>query len=68
MGPVRKQSIDIGLAVIEAIRPAGARLNIIDIADICECSKTTIQAIEQTALKKLRTRANSQHLRDFVTE
>lgn len=62
----RKVSIDIGLAVIEAVRPQGVRVTIEDIADICECSVMAIKHIEWQAMKKLRTTALSNPLRDFV--
>lgn len=53
--PLRKDSrIDLGLEVIEALRPAGVKLSHAAIAAVCGCSWQAIQQIEQRALKKMR--------------
>ena len=46
--------IDLGLAVIAAIRQPGEEMSQTDIAEICGVSNLTIWRIEQRALEKLR--------------
>lgn len=49
----RKSSIDIGLAVLCAIKP-GVPLSRSAIASACDCSEERIREIEERALRKLR--------------
>ena len=49
-----KPGIDLGLAVIEAVRQAGETLTCTDIAAICGCTRQNIQQIEARALAKIR--------------
>ena len=51
-----KDSIDLGLAVLAAVMRRGDSLTCRDIADVCECSKSLIQQIEKSALRKVRHR------------
>lgn len=53
----RRSNIELGLAVIAALRPAGVVLTQRDIAEICGCSFQRIQQIEWRALEKLRAAA-----------
>jgi DNA-directed RNA polymerase sigma subunit (sigma70/sigma32) len=51
-----KNGIDLGLAVIEAVRRPGEALSQQSIAEVCGVSKQTIQQIETKAMAKLRAR------------
>lgn len=50
----KSQRIDLGLAVIAAVRRPGESLTLRDMAEICGCSKSAIWLIERAALNKLR--------------
>jgi DNA-directed RNA polymerase specialized sigma subunit len=50
----KSQRIDLGLAIIAAVRRPGESLTLRDMAEICGCSKSAIWLIERAALKKLR--------------
>jgi hypothetical protein len=52
----RKHSIDLGLAVLSAVTPAGVSRTLADIADCCECSCQMIWQIEHRAMRKIRKR------------
>lgn len=49
-----KQSVDLGLAVIDSLRGDYEKVSVADIAEICECSTKAIYLIEREALKKSR--------------
>ena len=50
----KKQSVELGLSVLCVLAKPGETMQQIDIAEICECSKSLIQHIEQSAFKKIR--------------
>jgi len=50
---MKKNSIDVGLAVLCAIKP-GVPMTREAIASACDCSEQRIYEIEQRALRKLR--------------
>lgn len=54
MSKANNHQIDLGLAVIAAVRQPGEELSQTEIAEICGVSKLTIWRIEQKALEKLR--------------
>ena len=58
---MRKSSIDIGLAVLCALKP-GRPLSRADIASACDCSEELIRTIEERALRKLRHPQRLKHL------
>lgn len=63
--------IDLGLAVLEVLTPAGTALSQGDIADVCGCSRSCIYLIELSALKKLRRhlqRNKNAELRDALLD
>lgn len=63
----RNPNIDIGLAVLDIIRPAGVPLSHRLIADICGCAPQFIYGLEQSAIKKLRQQTNGP-LQDYLTD
>lgn len=63
----RNPNIDIGLAVLDIIRPAGVALPHRLIADVCGCSPQFIYGLEQSAIKKIKQQTNGQ-LQDFLTD
>lgn len=54
MGKTNNINIDIGLSVLVAIAQRGETLTTYEIAEICECSQTSISQILRKALRKLR--------------
>jgi hypothetical protein len=54
--PGEANPVDLGLAVLSAIRPQGHSLDTPTIAAACDCSYQAIQQIEYRALAKLRRR------------
>jgi transcriptional regulator len=48
--------IDLGLAVLAALRPAHVTLTQEDIAEVCGCTKGAIWFLEKRAMQKLRRR------------
>jgi DNA-directed RNA polymerase specialized sigma subunit len=54
MGRKLKPSIDLGLAVIAAVRQPGERMTAVDIAEICGVSQAAIWQIERKAIAKLQ--------------
>ncbi len=62
----RKQSIDLGLAVLDVVRPAGLPIPRKVIAEVCGCSAARIWQIEDKAIKKIK--QNLGDLSDFLAE
>jgi len=60
--PNHKAEIDLGLAVLEAMRTPGTRLTHRQIAAFCGCTWQAIWQIEQKALLKLRRAAKRKGL------
>jgi DNA-directed RNA polymerase sigma subunit (sigma70/sigma32) len=54
-----KRSVDIGLAVLSAIRKPHETFSCEQIAGVCGCSKQFINQIERRALAKLRRRLSA---------
>jgi len=50
----KKETIDIGLAVLESVREPHQIISVTDIADVCDCSTTYINRLIRNALKKLQ--------------
>lgn len=46
--------IDLGLAILSALRTPGEQLTVRDIAAWADCSPSYIHSLEQSALRKLR--------------
>ncbi|MBN46318.1 MULTISPECIES: hypothetical protein [unclassified Methylophaga] len=63
----RNPNIDIGLAVLDIIRPDGVPLPYRFIADVCGCSPQFIYGLEQSAIRKLKQQTNGQ-LQDYLTD
>ena len=53
---MKAQHIDIGLDVLCRLAKENQTLTLMDIAEVCDCSKSEIARIEKKALKKLRHR------------
>lgn len=62
----KRPSIDIGLAVLDVIRPAGVPLTRKFIAEVCDVTPASIYAIEKRAIRKIQ--QNIGDLSDFVAE
>ena len=54
MAYIPKINVDLGLSVLCVTAEQGQTLTFKDIADVCECNKTLIQAIQKSALDKLK--------------
>ena len=50
----RRRGIELGLAVIAAIRQPGETLNLADMAEVCGCSKTTMENLYHAAIAKMK--------------
>lgn len=55
-GGEKTTRIDLGLAILDAVRVPGHRYTQEEIAAFCGCTRSMIFAIEQRALRKLRNR------------
>ena len=68
IGRAGNSYIDLGLSLLACLRKPGETLTSHDIAAWCGCSRAAIQAIEERALRKVRTRlvatATDQELAD----
>jgi hypothetical protein len=58
----KTERIDLGLAILSALSPAGQVWERIEIAAFCGCTNEYIRAIEFKALKKLRHRLKHANL------
>lgn len=50
----KQENIELSLSVACCVTPKGTRLTVRDLAEICGCSRGTINNIEKSALKKAR--------------
>ncbi|MCX4186742.1 sigma factor-like helix-turn-helix DNA-binding protein [Methylophaga sp. OBS4] len=62
----QSKDIDLGLAVLDIVRPIGRALTHAEIGDICGCSGAYIHQVEQRAIKKIKRRLGN--LSDFLAE
>ena len=58
----RSREMDLQLAILETIRPAGMRLTQRVIAEVCGCSNALIYLITKTSLAKMQREAKRRHL------
>ena len=63
-----KRDIDLGLSVLATLSKDGEVWTHRDIANVCGCSKSYIQLIEQQSLKKLRLKLKFGNHKHILTE
>lgn len=62
----RSSRIDLGLAILSALRKPNQTLTSHDIAAWCDCTGQAIRQIEARALRRLRNRLNDEDRQTFA--
>jgi transcriptional regulator len=63
---IKNPNIDIGLSVLCAIASRGETLDQVQIAEVCNCSRSAISRIERRAMRKAKELAEKLDLHTFL--